>query len=306
MIIILNGMLGTNVENLAKIISINLNTTNEKFLIDIDKNASLNIQPEQIESSEYIHVETSEPIVLSDIDNSVMSNITKYSIIESLNSHFLNSYLYDTNVVKQPDFFDENDKPEYIQNGVNFSPENILKRRRASKFDYYVICGQIGEYMINEIKKISDEEVKVYNIIRNPSVSELVFRNYFNTNKDEIYTIDVFNAIKLKQNKDVITIKFEDLFVDTNIKINTEVITLGSEFLSDSNIFTSYELENAKIKKIKLIDIRRLNVKYKNLEFIITQPEDENEISRILVDGYEEIPKIVKNVFEELQYEEIK
>lgn len=306
MIIILNGMLGTNIENLAKIISLNLNVYNKNFLIDVDKNGSLNIQPEQNDSNKYIHIANAEPIFVTTHDETNMKEINLYSFVENLNFNFINSYLFDNKITMQPDFFDEDDKPEYIQNEINFSPESIMKRRKASKFNYFVICGQIGEFMINEIKKISDEEVKVYNIIRNPSVSELIFKNYFNVNKEEIYTFDSFNAVNLKNKKDVITLKFEDLFKSSQIEIADEIINLGPEFLSDANVFTSYELENAKIKKIKPIDIRRLNIKYKSLQFYVNPPEDKNEIARILLNGFESIPEITKNIFEELQYEEIK
>lgn len=310
MIIILNGMLGTNIDNIAKMISITLNNDEKIFNFDIDSNNSFNLNIVDDESNSVIHVEDSEKIQLPDSGIERFENLMRTSVIEELKSFYLSSYLCDIGQVKQPDFFDDFGQLEYVYNKKSYLPREIHRRRIKSGLETFVICGQIGYYMINELKEeFKNEEVLVYNITRHPIISEFTNEIFYNGTKKRTYVYDCFNSYYLSARKDVITLKFEDFFKEPIIKINTKKVFLSEEFKSDSELFSSFELDNAKIKenKNKLKELEELEEKYKNIDFIKLWldefKETDEEIQKILL---KPLLEITYDIIDKLNYFKIK
>ncbi len=290
MIIILNGMLGTNIQNIAKQLSLILNNNETNEISNIYENLSFN------ESFQVNHKED-DTNPFHTIDKEIKDNtqveekikryynaIEKYTQIEDLNTSLSNSYNFDLGFKNHPDFLESNKYDnEYFTNIYN--NYNELK----DSIHHYIICGQIGKYGITQLKEyFKNEEIKVFNIIMNPVLSECIFKNKYPDIRNRFFYYDVHNAITLKNERDVETIKFENILLNKGLILNKNLIKLFKIEDESKNIEINY----------KLIDF------YSNTDFfqLWVDEDDINEFTTEYLKYNDKLPNLVKNCFRELHY----
>lgn len=264
MIVLLNGMLGSHVEHIAKIVALQLNVDNTgrmKYNYSIDENNSFNISNtiDGIEGN-YYHDETQpneNEIPASEIKS--FSDSINNLDIKYLYSKFLNSYLFDYNLSKYVD---------YTLHGEMYAPENITNEDGK----YNVICGQISKYYIDKLIEVHGKEnVIVINITRNPTISSFVYNSLFKDYKEETIEMDCDNACSLSNLTYVSTIKFEYIIKNKKITIDGKDILFSNDFGTTNNYLANFEYKNENIKKSfddKSFDYNDSNILFSNLNII--------------------------------------
>ena len=294
MIIILNGMLGTNIQNIARQLSLVLNNKETNEIPDIFENLILEdnnflIKYDDEDFSNPFHTTDKEVKDYSKNEEKIKkyySIIKKYTQIEDLNTSLSNSYDFDLGFKNHPDVLLFNEYPNI---------ENIFKKFKSLKNDlkYYVICGQIGKYGITQLKEyFKNEEIKVFNITMNPVLSESISKIKYPEIRNRFYYYDVHNAIILKNEKNIETIKFENILLNKGLILNKNLIKLFKIDDESKNIEINYNLNNI----------------YSNVDFfpIWLEDGDIDVFTREYLKYNDKLPNLVKNSLKELNYEILK
>lgn len=154
--------------------------------------------------------------------------------------------------------FEWEEKPKQFLHPHTY--QDVLNSYRNSRFPIHVITGSFGKTFIDEIKKdIGAENVRVFNIIRNPTVAALLHERApevyaarvlpesapINAQIDEKKLVQsMVNCVNLKRFDDVTTIRFEDILAGGTININDTEIFLPKEHIPYNEWITEFELEH--------------------------------------------------------------
>jgi hypothetical protein len=242
MIIILNGMLGTDISGIAKQLSLVLNNkeTNEipDIYEDISFNESFQVNYKDDDTNQFhtIGKEVKDNTEDEKKIKKYYNFIDKYSQIENLDISLINNIEYNIeyNLFENslPDPFIDTEKFKPLDVIIERSSTNI-KRKIYSHPDikYHIICGQISKYAIDKFKEIFiNEDLKIFNIIMNPLLSESVYKSKGFTDKtskiNKLLLSDVQTAIKLKNDSSIETIKFENIIETSGIPFNKKFLKL--------------------------------------------------------------------------------
>lgn len=320
MIIILNGMYGTHIENLSKIISYELNKNDYYGLLcsyEIDENNSFNINSNcKLSNGTTIHIDSSDVYQTNEEELEKLKEMHEklnISLVnEELSDYFVKSFKYDNKIDEVPDFYID-DKPSYMFNSIDFSPSEIVKRYKESSLKYYVICGQIGKHMIDEISKLAGKsKVKVYNIVRNPTVADFIFKSMYGEVTSAEMCHSIYNGIAFNQNG-ITTFKYEDICKELSIKIEEVDIKLPSNFKLKYNKLSQFECNNKIL--LEYFNNRTHNFKYSNLlfanfdliKFWYNEESEESEESTKMLNELNErnIPLRKIDAFTILNYEKV-
>ena len=162
-----------------------------------------------------------------------------------------------------------------------------------------VITGVFSPFYINKLKSEYVGDVKVYNILRNPSVSYMVDDSYleYSAKDTQGFVVDlqsvggmlfssIVNSCLVSKMSGVDNVKFEDIISSGVINIEGKEIPVG-EFEDFNGTITKFEKDNLStiIDEEKQLNISKFNDIFRNL----------NKIH----------PNLPNDVFSELNYEPI-
>jgi len=145
-----------------------------------------------------------------------------------------------------------------ITTTLNFPPysllnnPNVIERYNARTVENFVISGTFSRGFIEQmITQLGRENVKIINIVRNPSVARLMHEKppeYYI--KNSTYTEEhdtqklhksIITSAFLVQFEDVVTVKFEDILRDGYFTFDGKQIMLPSTHLPYNNWITQFE-----------------------------------------------------------------
>lgn len=303
MIVLINGMLGTNAEHISKIIALELaglKNARITYSYDIDSDNSFNINYTYAgQSNTDIQHDYDEPDFIpeeeiNEFKSKVMDTISNK--ILNVSTTYLDSNMYDIGYVNDT-------VPEY---NINFDDIKNIE-------DFKIINGHFGKYFIDEIiKNFPNEKVITLNIIRNPLISNLI-SDLQNKHIREFHTIlDLLNCSLLTSLDYVQTVKFEEILKNKMITIDNKPINFSEDYAGD--VYSAYELKNENIKTIyesNSFDFSKNKELFSNLN-IVKRSMDSNKLSELfkkyISNGYskEAIQKKLDsydvNVFQKLKY----
>lgn len=296
MIIIVNGMFGTYPEIIAKNLSLQLNiakskdlaieVTEEEVKVSAVKAETDNVEVNIEEQGKYIPED--KFITAEQIDNS--------TIFEDINDNFLKTWVYDSGIGE------ETEDPVYKFYGVDYEPEKVIERYKASGLNYYFIAGQIGRQYIDEIKAL-ETDVLVYNIIRNPVAGHTAYMtNVQGDVNDRTLVFDLYNAILLKNTLDVTTYRYEDLLSTKTIRVADRDLSV----LNNVNLIDKYFTSEKAKGNTSLIS--KFNEKYVKIDLFDYLDHDRTR-EEIAVEYKEyfgqDLPETAKTVLTDLGYSKI-
>jgi hypothetical protein len=179
---------------------------------------------------------------------------------ESLNesikiNHFANIFcdpLADFGFSPAEEIFDPTRNLLYLH---DHTYQTVLDHYRDRSFDNFVITGVFSKLFINKIKEdLGSENVKVINIIRNPSVCFLLNEKepaYYFEKPERSPLADnnkleqsLLNAIIVKNVDGVLTLKYEDILRDGSFEFNGITIPMPEDYTNYNNIITTWEHDN--------------------------------------------------------------
>lgn len=135
------------------------------------------------------------------------------------------------------------------------SYESVLERYRNSTLNYHVITGSFGKAFIDRLRTdLGEENVIVYNFIRNPSVVFALhtkIENFTNNqidlpeewDKNKMYD-SIYNAAILKQDPTIITVRFEDMITSGQFMVDGTNVGLYLDYNSANGLVTRFEFDN--------------------------------------------------------------
>ena len=149
--------------------------------------------------------------------------------------------------------------PEFETYGYHMFPtyENLIENYNNRVYENHVVTGAFGKYILDKLRSdLGEDNVKVINITRNPSVAKLLHEKpegYYDLAKNP--HLDVYmdeaklkdsllnNTILTKLNY-VQTIKFEDVLVTGYFELLGKKVYLPRPYVNFNNLITTYEKEN--------------------------------------------------------------
>ena len=150
--------------------------------------------------------------------------------------------------------------PEWESKGVQFHHphmyEDVVALYNNKKFPIYVITGNFSKRFIDKIRSdIGADNVKAYNIIRNPSVAFALHEkpeDYYIQKPAMSTAIDrkkiqiaTMNCVNLARHSDITTIRFEQIIKDGSIAINGTTVKLPPEYVNYNDTVTVWEKDFA-------------------------------------------------------------
>lgn len=151
--------------------------------------------------------------------------------------------------------------------------QDFLNYYRNRQSDVHVVNGSFSKAFIDLIRRdIGEQNVKVYNIIRHPSVI-----TYFNENKPSYYEKNplmtpernrskairsAINSYILSQVSDVTSIKFEDIMKSGHINIENYRIEMPEGYADYNGLITVWEKENVNLDYVDVDAVEELCVSY--------------------------------------------
>ena len=204
--------------------------------------------------------------------------------------------------------------PEYLDRDVSDFKDlealnELIARYKKSKLKYFVISGSFSKSVISRIMfKLGKENVKVINIIRNPSVAYFLNKKpkkFYLSNKKytESYDISklqssIINSMILKEDENVQTIRFEDMIKSTLIIDNIDV-GLYIDYKNKNDFLTTYEFDVKKDQiEMSSDELKKFNKLFSSFNVY----EDMSEEEKALCNKFD-LENI--NVFERLGYEQL-
>lgn len=201
--------------------------------------------------------------------------------------------------------------------------DDVIENIKKSTLDVKVIIGTFGKHFIDELKTAlkGKEEVKVLNIIRNPSVSWIMNKktdtnwiskdnpDFTEENDIKIFFESILNSIELKKYNDVYTIKFEDIMKNGKIELGDSNIYVSDDFLGYNEYINKYE-QNMEIL-MDDVEFATFNDKISNyiLEDFYIPSDDVDEEKEFGMSRSEFISELGKhfpiNIFEKLGYDPV-
>jgi len=175
----------------------------------------------------------------------------------SRNNHFGSAFLnlwYDYGVFQEPE--------DYSKNSAGFlhphTYQDVLDNYKNRSSDNFVITGIFSRHFIDSVKReLGAANVKVINIVRNPSVCFLLneksaeyyavphpvnFRTPIMDHKKLMWSI--WNAHNLSRFDDVTTLRFEDIIQVGSFKLNGVSIEAPDGYDSHNKWLTKWEQKN--------------------------------------------------------------
>jgi hypothetical protein len=175
----------------------------------------------------------------------------------SRNNHFGSAFLnlwYDYGIFKTPE--------DYARNSAGFlhphTYADVLNNYRNRTYENFVITGIFSRYFIDSLKAdLGADNVKVINIVRNPSVCFLLneksaeyysvphptnFRTPVMDHKKLLWSI--WNAHNLSRFDDVTTLKFEDIIKNGSFTVNGVSIGVPAGYDNHNKWLTVWEKDN--------------------------------------------------------------
>ena len=148
--------------------------------------------------------------------------------------------------------------------------DDVVARYNNRKFPVSVITGNFSKRFIDMIRvSIGAANVKVYNIIRNPSVAFTLHEkpaSYYIEKPAMSTAIDrrkiqvaTFNCASLIRFSDITTLRFEQLIVDGQLTINGTTIKLPPEYVNYNGLITAWEKDFAAQRIVSDADITSWN-----------------------------------------------
>lgn len=131
--------------------------------------------------------------------------------------------------------------------------EDVINNIQNSDLNVKVISGTFGNHFLDNLKETLNEEVKIVNIIRNPSVSYLMNKKpesnwETDINPDLTEKIDyerffdaILNALEIMKRDDVTTVKFEDMMRYGKLEFEDIRIDTRDDFLCYNDYINKYE-----------------------------------------------------------------
>lgn len=316
MFIFLSGVESVNKKFLAKNIKLSLNKVIiDGYTIKIDNETYdyeiLDKDKKKVDITTFFKNEKSKKTL--DKISKVVEDIT---IINIQKNHLLDKYEaidFELGITNIPRYLTDNRDFKFVK--YDISPATILNNYANNKQKYFIITGSISKTFIDTIiSKIGKENVIIYNIIRNPSVSFLLNNKsemFFNENKTYTKQFDsdklrdsFVNAMLLKEHDDVITIRYEDI-LENGFEVNSEKCVLPS-YYDKFNKYLSYgEYERILDVKITEEELKEFNEIFKN--YSLKDFIDETDLLILKPEEIEKINNYSKafNIFERLGYEEL-
>jgi len=253
MIIILNGMLGTDVSSIGKQLSLVLNNkeTNEipDIYEDISFNESFQVNHKEDDTNQFHTVgkEVKENTEAEEKIKKYYNFIDKYSQIENLEMNLIYNIEYNLFEDSLPAPFRDEKRFKNLDVIIERSSTNIKRKiYYHPDIKYHIICGQISKYAIDKFKEIfKNEDLKIFNIIMNPILSESIYKiKDYSDKSNKLLLSDVQNAIKLKNDTSIETIKFENILLNDGLLFNDKFIKLFNIKDESKNIEINYKLND--------------------------------------------------------------
>jgi hypothetical protein len=305
MLIIITGADSINKRLIARQITSKCNEYNvEGFKLDFsaDPYNILDEKNNPIDILEFIKENPDENKKILESANILYEEFLKFEKKNYHSEQFLDIG-YDLGVFQYPEHATRTDARYSNEKTIN----EIVKKYKKSKMKYYVITGNFSKTAIKILKfKLGDENVKVLNFLRNPSVGYFLNKKYddfFEKNQfknkkedDQKYVSSLLNSIFLSEIEGVETIKFED-YIKKDFYIDNINTGLYLDYNYKNNYLTTYEFD---IKKdlIEMSEEEMNDFNNKMLSFNIYDDVDEHEKINIIKF---DLPPI--NIFERLGYE---
>lgn len=163
---------------------------------------------------------------------------------------------------------------------------DILDAYENRIIDNLVITGSFSKLFIDKIRQdLGNENVTVINISRHPSVSFLLHQKipqwYIDNplisefNDDINLRMSLLNVIKLKEDPNVITVKFEDIIANGCITVLGVDVPLPPGYTKYNSYLTTLEVEEWLTKNevlAEMLDLR--NTEYVNYDILVGQTDD--------------------------------
>lgn len=223
-------------------------------------------------------------------------------------NHFYDVFLsvgYDLGIFEVPEYLDRDVSDFKDLEVLN----ELIARYKKSKLKYFVISGSFSKSVISRIMfKLGKENVKVINIIRNPSVAYFLNKKpkkFYLSNKKYTESYDVsklqssiINSMILKEDENVQSIRFEDM-IETSLIIDDIDVGLYIDYNNKNKYLTTYEFDSKKDK----IQMTEEELKaFNNLFSSFNVYDDMTEEEKKLCNKFD-LENI--NVFERLGYEQL-
>lgn len=313
MVILLSGVESVNKKLISRQITGKLNT----FIVDEYYLDFTMDDPFGIKNSDGEDISTEEFLLTNDDNKEILSRMEKLEEKlreQETKNHLFGKYEaneYELGIIVKPRYCTDDREFSFIP--YNITLKNLINNAKNTKQDYFVITGSMSKTFINEFRKeFGEENVKAYNIIRNPStcfVLNYKDDEYFNANSTyhRMYDFDklsdsLTNGYLLAQDKSVTTIKFEDMIKDGLI-IDGKDVGLYLGFNAKNSWLTEYEFSRLKdYNPVTNDDLLKFNERFKKLKYIdLVDKFDKNFLTKEELRKIEALP--MTNVFERLGYE---
>jgi Icc-related predicted phosphoesterase len=166
------------------------------------------------------------------------------------------------------------------------------------RFDNLIVTGSVSKFYLDKIKNsIGEQNVKVLNITRNPSVTYFVGAEY---NSDNIAFNDlrfftnemlysVLNNITLKNLDGVTSVKFEDILINRKFSFLGKEIDCPSQHINCNGFLTEHDNLNLSAVQLQAQDIDSFNSIFTNLQ-------------QYVLDKLGFTSNLPSNVFSDLEY----
>ena len=197
------------------------------------------------------------------------------------------------------------------------SYNNVIRDYNLKTFDIVAITGTFSKIFIDKITEdLGEDNVLVINIIRNPSTAFLLTQQtdqyyeehtYYNKEEDnQRLKNSLLAAAAIKDYKNVITVKFEDIIKDGKFYINGSEIPAPPGYEAFNSYVTKWENDN--MLSLNIVDENSLN-EFNNFitNFLTFERIKQYSDTRNLSLSDEQINQIIlsvgwTNLFEKLGY----
>jgi len=239
-------------------------------------------------------------LLIEEIDN--FSNIVQDQIQKN---HFSDSWP----TTSMDLFF----KTKKIELGDESEYQNILNNFKENDESFWT--GVFSYSFIHRVRKdLGEDNVKVLNIIRNPSVC--MFVNNFDENSQlKNGIISILNMMMIKNLPNVINIKYEDYLKNGKFILDDKEVFLREQLTNYNGIINEYEMYNYNPEKISNYFMNQINQNFLNFDFLknvrmsirLNSPNEYNlfeNYMRTLEDDLndEVVNQVPKNFFDHLGY----
>lgn len=190
---------------------------------------------------------------------------------------------------------------------VNYPPysllnnPNVIERYNARTIENFVISGSFSRVFIEQmITELGRENVKIINVIRNPSVTHLMhekppeyyIKNTTYTKEHDTQKLhkSILTSAFLIQFEDVATFKFEDILRDGYFMFEGNKISLPSDHVAYNDWITEFELSTVIPQRVESMDenleqLDAFNTAFSDLGAVSDHPNYAGNIFQIM--GYE-------------------